>query len=264
MVKPIKAPPFNLQRVLLTSSPNTVAAVLVKRWGQEEAIDALDELLFGDEPWKGFLVPGRAAEALMVLGAEDLVLEELMERVGEDLDELADLTDAEERAWAVMNALALAIGERGSPLAVDELLTFLDAGLVARGEPAHGWRTIVDILASCGERGLRDERTWTWLERLRSSDLEFWCSLAGVYHDERAIPLLHAVIDGIDQTLLDDGSDESDESDSNDNSDGTMERRRAAIRTVIDGVDSLEVLNAARAADKALLGRVRGWTSPKG
>jgi hypothetical protein len=222
MVKRIKSP-FDLQQVLLRSSPTELALLLVNRWGPEQAIDELDELLFGDEPWRSRRVAIQAARVLALLD-EDLVVDEFLER--SQADDAAD----DER----IGTLIFAIGQHGSIATVLRLLDHLDNIELESGHPP-GWTLVLDALVSCGERGLRHERCWVWLERLRNHDAELWCCFAGSYGDSRAVSHLYALIDH-----------------------AILEATNSPMqRVIIDGVDSLELLGAARPTDLEALAQVR-------
>ncbi len=236
MVKRIRAAPFDLQHVLVRSSPAQSARTLEKRWGRQDAIDAVYGALV-EEPWAYEDVPARAVDTLFLLGGESLLLDEFLERAKEPLPEdLEGMSEDEQRDWWIMNLLTLAFGLKGSPDAVERMLTFLDA--FDDASRPQGAIAVIDALVGCGERGLRDERTWRWLEQLRSDDVVFWSSLCGSYGDPRAIPLLHALLDDIN--VKDAESDDD-------------ELRRYTTRVIIDGVDSLELLGAVRPTDQALL-----------
>lgn len=232
MVKKIKARPRDLQSLLLGMEP-AAAAHELRSAPRAETLEVLLELLDDSEAWRDHRIPARIAELLILFGEEDLLLDELLElapywRDGEDAELLG------------LGAIAVVVGTQASPRARERVLDDLDEALVLTGEPHPATDTLVEILVLFGERGIRCERAWAWLEQVRATNQELWASFAGSYGDVRAASILHGLLDPIDPASLDGlGGDDP------------------VVRIVIDGVDALEQLDAVRPQDAALLERVR-------
>lgn len=232
MVKKVRAPKGDFQSMLLRMPPEAVARAL-HSVPREESLAVLLELLEDPESWRDLRVPARIAGLLLRLGEEQALVDEVFE--------LAPYWyDGDDAECLGLGALAVVLGTEGNPSVREEVLDHLDETLVLTGAPHPATNTFVEILVNFGERGVRCERAWRWLEHVREDLPDLWFSFAGSYGDPRAVPLLHAMLDAIEPSALVGrlGDD-------------------PAVRTVIDGVDALEQLGAVRPRDAALLHRLR-------
>lgn len=84
----------------------------------------------------------------------------------------------------------------------ERVLDVLDEVLVEDGAPHPAWLSLVEVLANFGERGVRDDRAWSWLERVRMADEALWCAFVSGYGDERAVPTLRAIVERFERTEL--------------------------------------------------------------
>ncbi|MCC7110784.1 MAG: hypothetical protein IT382_15940 [Deltaproteobacteria bacterium] len=232
MVKKVKSPAGDFQSMLLRIEPEAVARAL-RTVPREETLSVLLELLETPEAWRDLRVPARIAKLLLHLGEEEALLDEVF-------DLAPDWHDGDDAELIGLGALVLALGSDGSPSAREAVLDHLDETLALSGAVHPAANIFVEILVDFGERGVRCERAWRWLEQVRAEEPALWASFAGSYGDARAVPLLHALLDPIDPSTLEGLAGDD-----------------PVARIVIEVADALGELNAVRPRDAALLERVR-------
>lgn len=174
-------------------------------------------------------MPARAAQVLIALGHEERVVETLLNLVDEHLEDPDVDDDLEFIVGAILFAVGAVITARSLPLVLDHLDTLVQPDDTFAPQAGD----VLGLVAQLGERGVRDERGWLALERLRKDNPALWAAHVGRYGDERVVAALRAVVDGIDDTFDDDDS----------------------VDVVIECVYVLEKAGQARERDLLLLAR---------
>ena len=240
MVKRIKAPPSDLQTMLLRVEPRALARML-RAAPRDETLEVLLEVLGDTDEWRDLRIPARIAEVLLELGEEEALLDELFALA-------PDWHDGDDAELLGLGGMVVTIGTVGSLRPRERVLDVLDETLAGTGHLHPATDTLTEILVHFGERGTRCERAWQWLERVRVNNQELWAGFAGSYGDARAVPILHGLLDPIDPASLD-----------------GLRGDDPVARIVIEGVDALEQLAAVRPRDTALLELLRAiFRAPAG
>lgn len=187
MVKKLKPGPVDVRRLLRTQT----VAQLVDRCDRtagffDDLLDILDDV----DRWGDGDVEVKVVEVLCAAGESEEIVWEVM-RLIEDLDDDDDPM-VDDESW-VLSRVVFAVGKHAEPATARLILDRLDTVLVDDGRPPPGWHHLLELVVRCAERGHHDERTWSWLERLRASDPALWASLSA--HDPRSIPLLQGACD---------------------------------------------------------------------
>lgn len=197
MIKKLKVPAIDLRRTLLRASPRELLAV-IDRIGPD-VVEQLLDLFLDIDGWDDrAAVPDRALRTLCALGATADVTEawaDLVLDLDLDVDDDDDVTQEE----FDVSRLGVVLGKTADPATAGPvLLDILDECVGKTGVIEEGWSFLLEPLCRFTERGWRDERTWSWLERLRLEQPDLWCSYVDGYGDDRAVPLLHALLDECD------------------------------------------------------------------
>jgi hypothetical protein len=207
MVKKLKVTAPDVRALLASTKTPQLAGRLAGRAGAVDdhcaVLDDVDE----DED-----VVVRAAEVLFALGHGERVVHAWCGIAG-DADDSDDAF--------VVGAIGDVVGDRADPVVVAPLL------FAALDEQPSRWKLLLEPLVRFGGRGFRDERSWSWLERLRRDEPGLWCCLVDGYGDARAVPLL--------QALVDDAADDDE----------------AAALVLLEAVEALRSLDALRPGDDA-------------
>ncbi len=238
MVQKPEPEPVDVRALLQRLPPADVAARIA---GDEDLVDAVFDVLLDIERWgdDGALEVA-AVKALIAAGESDDV-------VASTIDLIEELHDDDEVAWA-LSRITFAVGAEADVNAGARVLDALDAALLDAAPTAApttagapGWTHLVDLAVDFRERGLDDERTWAWLERLRPVEPLLWCALSG--RDPRAVPLLQALADDAAAALDGNGNGK----------DGAG--RLAAADLLVEAVAALELHQQVRDIDRARLER---------
>jgi hypothetical protein len=194
MVKRVKPRPLDVEAVLKRGSLPEATATLRRLVADDDQLAAL--LLQGvDGPWRDLMTPTRCAGALVMLGASDVLLDHCLDVADDWVQQDDELADAGHRG--VFGVLGATLDETGWRRLLEALG---DAETVEAPRPS--WPLWVTVLADCGERGLRDERAWAWLGRVLDDTPPLWCIYAGGYGDDRAVPILRALLRGTAERAL--------------------------------------------------------------
>ncbi len=233
MVKKLKAPPLRVRDLLVDATPAQLAA----RWkNRPGVIDDLFAWVFDDDV-DDDRVRYSAAAVLCHLGQEKPLVAEWIDLMA-DIDEEGEDHEDDD----AVDAVAVVLGDHADPAVVGPMLLELLETTLAEGAPLFCWRLFLEPLARFAARGWRDERTWSWLERLRVDEPDRWCSFVNGYGDPRAIPFLEAIIDA-HAAALDDLEHLSDDD-----------------RVVVEALASRASLDAPpRAVDVERLARLDAW-----
>jgi hypothetical protein len=189
MVKRVKPRPVDFERLLARGElPEALDALRRQVPDPEPRVAILLDLVEG--PWRDLLTPTRAAALLTMMGEVDALLEHCLEMA----DDWAAYDDDQQEVGhsGVFRILGHALQEPGWRTLLDDLgdPTAVD------NEARPSWPMWVNVLADCGERGLRDERVWAWIQRVLDDTPPLWCIYAGLYGDPRAVPTLQALLRG--------------------------------------------------------------------
>lgn len=232
MVKRIKAPPLDLESILMKDTPEVALERLQKQFRDDGAIVRvlLDQL---QSRSRDPHTPGTCAVLLFTLGAESDLLASAM-RLG-DIWFADDDLDGEFATGMFFKVVGAGLSREG----LVRVLDFLDEAELNNERPM-AWPLWVEVLADAGERGLRDERSRAWIERIRDEQPALWCTHVVVYGDDRAIPDLRALVDAHRAAALANTGPRDDHDDA-----------------VIEGIAALTHFGAATDDDRAALEQVR-------
>lgn len=187
MVKRVKSRPLDVEAVLKRGSLPDATVTLRRLVADDDQLAAL-LLRAVDGPWRDLTTATRAAGALVMLGAAEVLLDHCLEVTDDWVKDDDDVGDVGHRG--VFSVLGATLEEADW----QRLLAAL--GDPSTAEPRPSWPLWLDVLADCGERGLRDERAWAWLMHVLHDTPALWCNYVLGYGDARAVPILQALLRG--------------------------------------------------------------------